>query len=253
VDQLINGLDNIYNEVSIACIEALGEIGDFNAVPELLDILNIEDISFEYTDLDMKLYILDAIKKIYLINDNAPFDYLYNHLKNGNNTIQESIAFLLGEIGKQEAVKPLIDLLKVKNLDVRKNTVIALGKIGNPKALDNLIRFVENEETYWLIKKVAIDAIYNIFQKNWYRIKEKNQELARILNKDTAILIDYLKASEKENFKVKLSLIKFLEVYGGEQALSALITRVNDFHRVVRIHASNAIKRIEEQLEIDSN
>jgi len=68
VDFLTQNLDNIYNEVSIATIEALGEIGDLSAVPEMLGILDIEDISFEYTDLDMKLYIIDAIKKIYLSN-----------------------------------------------------------------------------------------------------------------------------------------------------------------------------------------
>jgi len=104
-------LDNIYNEVSIAAIEALGEIGDLSAVSELINILDIEDISFEYTDLDMKLYILDAIKKIYVSNIDASYEYLYTALAKDNNTIKESIAFILGEIGKEDSVKPLIDLL----------------------------------------------------------------------------------------------------------------------------------------------
>ena len=68
-----------------------------------------------------------------------------------------------------------------------------------------------------------------------------------------AVLTDYLRTKENENHKVKLSLIKLLEIYGGENALSALLKRVNDFHRVVRIYASNAIKRIEERLELENN
>ncbi len=252
VDFLTQNLDNIYNEVSIATIEALGEIGELSAVPEMLGILDIEDISFEYTDLDMKLYIIDAIKKIYLNNKNVNYDSLFSYLNSDNDTIKESIAFILGEIGNEEFVKPLRSLLKIRNLDVKKNTIIALGKIGNVEPIGDLIEILENSESYWLIKKVAIDAIYNIFQRNWYRVKDDDVELKRTLNKDLAIITDYLKRSENENSKVKVSLIKFLEVFGAERALSALLSRVNDFPRIVRIHASNAIKKIEEKLELEN-
>ena len=249
VDLLIINLDNIYNEVSIASIEALGEIGDISAVPELLDILDIEDISFEYTDLDMKLYIMDAIKRIYSNNQGASYDYLYTSLKKDNNTIRESVAFILGEIGKTEFVQPLTDLLNVRNLDVKKNTIIALGKIGDVNSLDNLIGILEDDNSYWLIKKVAVDAIFNIIQINWYRIKDN--EMKRLMNVHMARLIEHLGNKSDENYKVKISLIKLLETYSDEHALSALIKRVNDFHRVVRIRVSNAIKKIEERLELE--
>lgn len=251
VDLLIINLDNIYNEVSIASIEALGEIGDISAVPELLDILDIEDISFEYTDLDMKLYILDAIKKIYSSNQNASYEYLYASLKKDNNTIQESVAFILGEIGKNEFVKPLVELLDIRNLDIRKNTIIALGKVGDVGSINNLITILEDDNSYWLIKKVTVDAIFNIIQTNWYKVKDGENEVKRLLSKEMARLIDHLGNKPEENFKVKISLIKLLETYGDKHALSALLKRVNDFHRVVRIRVSNAIKKIEERLEFE--
>ena len=253
VDLLITNLDNIYSEVSIASIEALGEIGDLSAIPELLDILDIEDISFEYTDLDMKLYILDAIKRIYSFNKDASYEYLYSSLKTENNTIRESVAFILGEIGKEEFVKPLAELLNVNNLDVKKNTVIALGKVGHVESLIDLIKILEDVDSYWLIKKVAVDAMYNIFQNNWYRVRYEEEETKRLMNKELAMLTDYLGANSEENFKVKLSLIKLLETYGDKRALNALLKRVNDFHRVVRIRASNAIKKIEERLELEDS
>jgi len=252
VDLLITNLDNIYNEVSIASIEALGEIGDLTAVPELLDILDIEDISFEYTDLDMKLYILDAIKKIYSSNQDASYEYLYASLKKNNNTIQESVAFILGEIGKKEFVKPLVKLLDIRNLDIRKNTIIALGKVGDLGSINNLTTILEDDTSYWLIKKVTVDAIFNIVQKNWYRVKDGENEVKRLLSKEMARLIDHLGNKPEENFKVKISLIKLLETYGDKHALGALIKRVNDFHRVVRIRVSNAIKKIEERLELEN-
>ncbi len=251
VDLLVTNLDNIYNEVSIASIEALGEIGDVSVVPELVDILDIDDISFEYTDLDMKLYILDAIKKIYLNNGEASYDYLLNYLTYDNDTIKESIAFILGELGKEDFVGPLISLLEVRNLDVKKNTIIALGKIGKTEALEDLVKILEDNNAYWLIKKVAADAVYNIYQNNWYRAKRDGVETKRKLVMNMAKITDHLGNSHNENFKVKLSLIKILELYGEKPALGALIKRINDFHRVVRIRASNAIKKIEERLEID--
>ncbi|MBY9015423.1 MAG: HEAT repeat domain-containing protein [Candidatus Lokiarchaeota archaeon] len=249
VESLISGLDNIYSEVSVATIEALGEIGDVSSVPELLDILNVEDISFEYTDIDMKFYIMDAVKKIYLSNKGANYDYLFSNLDSNSETLKESIAFILGEIGNEEFTDPITKLLKTRNLDVKKNAIIALGKIGNVNPITHLIEILENPNSYWLIKKVAIDAIYNIFQRNWYRIKENNVEFKRTLTKHIATLIELLKKSEAENAKVKVSLIKFLENFGDEPALSALLARVNDFPRIVRIHCSNAIKKIEEKIE----
>ena len=194
---------------------------------------------------------MDAIKSIYQNSKDASYEHLYNSLKKNNNTIRESVAFILGELGKEEFVKHLCDLLKVRNLDVRKNTIIALGKIGNVEPLDSLLRILGDENSYWLIKKVGIDAIYNIFQSNWHRIKD--DEMSRLLNKNLAIIAEHLGNYEDENFKVKLSLIKLLESFGSEQALSALIKRVNDFHRIVRIHASNAIKKIEEKLEFENS
>ena len=251
VDFLVTNLDNMYNEVSIATIEALGEIGDTSAVPELLSVLNIEDISFEYLDIDMKFYILDAVKNIYLNNGKRNFDLLYSYLEMDNDMIKESIAFILGEIGDKDFVSSLINLLNEKNVDVKKNSIIALGKIGHVNALSPLISVVEDDQSYWLIKKVAIDAIYNIYHKNWYLMRDVKKDFRRELIKHAAFLIEHLSHKENENFKVKLSIIKFLEEYGDKSALSALLKRINDFHRVVRIHASNAIKWIEKKLELE--
>ena len=197
----------------------------------------------------MKFYIMDAVKKIYSSNKGANYDFLLSNLESNSETLKESIAFLLGEIGNEEFADPLTKLLKTRNLDVKKNAIIALGKIGNINPITHLIEILENPNSYWLIKKVAIDAIYNTFQRNWYRIKDNNIEFKRTLTKHIATLIDILKKSEEEDTKVKISLIKFLETYGDEPALSALLARVNDFPRIVRIHASNAIKKIEDKIE----
>ena len=251
LDSLYNNLDSLYSEVTIASIEALGQIGDISAVPQLLDILNIDDVSFEYTDIDMKFQIIDAIKMIYTQNEGVSYNYLFTYLDKNNDTIKESIAFILGEIGREEFNEPLITILKERNLDIRKNAIIALGKIGSVSSVNTLISLLNSESTYWLLKKVAADAVYNIFQKNWYKLKHAKNELWRNLNQDFAQLIEYLKFGEDEDFKVKLSIIKILGAFGDKKAITGLLSRINDFHRTVRIHASNAIKRIEERIELE--
>ncbi|MHA1491720.1 MAG: HEAT repeat domain-containing protein [Promethearchaeota archaeon] len=249
VNLLLENLDNMYEEVSKASIEALGEIGEILAVPELLKVLDIEDVHYEYIDLDFKFYILDAIKKIYQNNKDASFNFLYSKLETDNDVLKESVAYILGEIAYEEFIAPLLKLLNEKNFDTRKNAIIALGKIGNKGVIEPLLNIVKDPNNYWLLKKVAVDALYNIYIKNLYAKVNKSAESERSFVIYKEKLIDYLNNNLDENFKVKLSLIKFLGVFGDNSALNALLRQVNDFQRVVRIAASKAIKKIEKRLE----
>ncbi len=250
VPSLISHLDDMYNEVSRATIKALGEIGDLSAVPELLKVLDIENVSFEYIDLDMKFYIIDAITEIYMANDGASFKYLYGYVNSDNDIVKESITYIFGEIGNEQFLPYLENFLQERNVDVRKNAIIALGKIGHKSAVEPLFKLLNDKYSYWLVKKVAVDALFNIFLKNLYIEKSEpvNHDPFFVMNMEK--LIDYLNTENSENFKVKLSVIKFLEIFGGKTALSALIKQLNDFYRVVRIAASKAIKKIEERLEL---
>jgi HEAT repeat protein len=142
-------------------------------------------------------------------------------------------------------------LLNERNVDVKKNAIIALGKIGSRESLDHLITILDDKHTYWLIKKVSIDAVYNIYIQNWIKKKDDLTRGTRQLTQNTERVVNYLNNSEKECFKVRLSVIKFLEKFGGNSALASLLRRVNDFHRLVRISATNAIKKIEERLALE--
>ncbi|MHA1329255.1 MAG: HEAT repeat domain-containing protein [Promethearchaeota archaeon] len=222
-------------------------------IKDAIDLL-IQDVNFEYSDIDMKFKIIDSVKKIYSKDKNTSYDYLYEFMEKDNDAIKECVAFILGEIGKKEFTEILIEALKNRNLEIKKNVIIALGKIGDVRALNHLLQILKDPDTYWLIKKVAMDAIFNIFQANWYKFKlENNETIKRTFNKVRAEITDYLNQNGNSDFKVKLSIIKFLEQYGDLTSLNALMKRLNDFYRVVRIHASNAIKKIEERFDESEN
>ncbi len=251
VEPLLNHLDDMYDEVSLATIEALGNIGETAAVPKLLKVLDIEDVNYEYIDLDFKFFILDAIKKIYLKNENPSYDVLYSILERDNDILKESGAYLLGEIGRDEFVTPLLTLLNERHFDVKKNVIIALGKISNKVALDPLFSILNDKFSYWLLKKVTVDAIFNIFLKHFYASDIKDDSTQREFVMWTERMIDALKFEDDENFKVKLAIIKFLEVFGGKSALNALLKQIDNFYRVVGIASTRAIKKIEKRLELE--
>ena len=249
VQVLLNNLDDMYEEVNKAIIEALGNIGDLSAIPELLNILNVEDYHYEYIDFDMKWEVLDAIKQIYTANGTTTFDFLLSKLETDSDILKESVAFILGELGYEDFVNPLLSLLNERNFDTKKNAAIALGKIGKKESIEPLLNLIEDQNTYWLLKKVIIDAIFNIYLKNLFEESKRSVYDDRLFVKTTEKLIDYLNGHKQDHCKVKLSTIKLLEVFGGKTAIDVLLKQLDDFHRIVRISSSKAITKIEKRLK----
>ncbi len=248
--KLLKNIDNMYSDVSIAAINALGEIGEPSIIPELLKALDIEDTSFEYTDVSFKWNIIESIKRIYLKDENVSYEFLIDKLSTSNEIIKETVAYILGELAHEDFVKPLIETLKEwHNIDVAKSVIVALGKIGDLRATKRLLKIINNDQTYWLLKKITVDSLYNIIKKNWHYIDKKDTEQKRALVKCKAELEEHLNNNPEENHKIKLAIIKLLQAFGDKDSISVLMKRLNDFHRIIRISAQNAIKTIEERLE----
>ncbi len=234
---LAQKLDDIYNEVNISCIEALGKIGDESAIEPLLNILDIEDESFEFVDYDLKWYVIEAVKNIYQNNPSIPLDILYNYLDTDKNIFKENIPIIIGDIRNTTAIRKLIALLEDPHLEIRKNAIIALGKICSKQCINPIVKIFD-KDTYWLLKKVAIDAIDSICENaidDEAFIEEVVQHITKLL--------------DDENPTVRASAVSFLGNYGNGKVLEYLLRCVGDFHGKVRLLATNAIKKIEKKIE----
>jgi len=66
----------------------------------------------------------------------------------------------LGRIGDPRAVEPLIKLLGDKDADARKQAAVALGRIGDPRSVEALIKLLEDKDGD--IRKQAGDALGRI-------------------------------------------------------------------------------------------
>ena len=136
---------------------ALGKIGDERAIDPLVKALNDEDS-------DVRWKSILALGKI----GTPAVKPLLNAFETDEWQVRGRVAEVLGNIGDERAVEPLIFSLhnkkyKNQNKYVRGRIVEALGKIGDERAVDSLIRSLDDQYIYVRIK--AEEALENIKSK----------------------------------------------------------------------------------------
>ena len=131
-------------QVREVAIDALGQIGS-PAVEKLIKLLR---------DWDVRKYAIIALGKI---RDERVLDPLMHQLR--NEEFKEYATNALVEVG-QPAVPRLIEALKDKDDNVRKQAVLALGRIKQPEAVDSLIAMLTDKDWYTrLTAAAALEAI----------------------------------------------------------------------------------------------
>ena len=84
------------------------------------------------------------------------------YLDNSTSNIIVAI-YALGEIGSAKGTAALISQIRLaKNSAIVNEAAIALGKIGDPESLNDLINLAQNDRYSLNIRNAAIDAIANI-------------------------------------------------------------------------------------------
>jgi len=131
-------------QVREVAIDALGQIGS-PAVEKLIKLLR---------DWDVRKYAIIALGKI---RDERVLDPLMHQLR--NEEFKEYATNALVEVG-QPAVPRLIEALKDKDDNVRKQAVLVLGRIKQPEAVDSLIAMLTDKDWYTrLTAAAALEAI----------------------------------------------------------------------------------------------
>lgn len=151
-------------QVREVAIDALGQIGS-PAVEQLIKLLR---------DWDVRKYAIIALGKI---RDERVLDPLMHQLR--NEEFKEYATNALVEVG-QPAVPRLIDALKDKDDNVRKQAVLALGRIKQPEAIDPLIAMLTDNDWYTrLTAAAALEAIGD----------ERGREAIKPLMKDQDMVV----------------------------------------------------------------
>lgn len=176
-------------------IITLGEMGDERCVPPVLSALRdgdwqVRDVAIEalgnigspaieglvrlLRDWDIRRYALMALGKI---KDERVLDPIITHLK--SDEFHEYATDALVEIG-EPALEKLIPCLKDKDEIVRKQAVIALGRIKSPETVDPLIDMLEDKD--WFTRISAAAALEQIRD-------ERGRQAIKTLLKDSDMVV----------------------------------------------------------------
>lgn len=151
-------------QVREAAIDALGEVGS-PAVESLLKQLR---------DWDIRKAVIRALGKI---KDERVLDPLVNQLRSDEFGLDATDALVsLGE----PAIERLVAALKDKDESIRKQAVIALGRIKSPQALDPLIEMLQDQD--WFTRLTAAAALEKIGD-------ERGRDAIKPLLKDSDMVV----------------------------------------------------------------
>lgn len=151
-------LDNMADRDILAVIGALGEIGETGEIGEIGEI-NITKITEAEEESIIK-------KLISVLNDDLDNKEFSKEADINSSDVKGAIALALSYYRKKAAssVNDLIRLLDDQKPETRINAVIALGRIGDKRAIPALEKLKNNEDTWDELKEEASKAIEEILK-----------------------------------------------------------------------------------------
>lgn len=241
LEQLIKAFRDEDWSVRCEVVVVLGEIGDPRAVEPLIRALEDES-------LFVKWQAAEALVRI----GSLAVDSLIEALEKENipAPVRHKVAEVLGRIGEDRAVEPLIKALENENSRVRATAAEALGKIGDFRAAKPLSKVLGDENEHVRIKVLeAAEKISDLcmveslsivlWDKNWY-VRDRAVKIIRnicasidtiIFGKDTIKVLNQvlnqaatLPNLDLSEFTISMSRLERIVIY----------TETYDFHLVER-------------------
>ena len=162
---LISAIETGTPEVKALCFEALSKKGATSDL--LVQTINryvgygLGSVSGSNSDSMVRYQALQAAK---VAKSEATVDYISQMLFAEQETFNIIAAVqALGEIGSEKAVPALLFQLRLgRTQGIVYEVAVALGKIGSPIALGDLINLSQDDQYFLAIRQAAIDAIKNI-------------------------------------------------------------------------------------------
>jgi HEAT repeat protein len=217
-------------DVRWQAIEALGQIGNAQALQTLIAVLNESD-SFARCR---------ATEALGQIGNSQAVDALITALKYPSSEVRFTAVKVLGQIANTKAVNALIDALRHSDENVRYMAANFLGRIPNAKAEDALIAILNDPDSYgdfrytvaavlgWIGNLQAVDVLIDALKHSDENVKiTAIEDLAHVGNvKAKDALIAVLNDSDtNEDIRYRTAVV--LGEIGNAQAVDVLIAALN--------------------------
>ena len=225
-------------------VDALGKIGDKDAIPGLLKLV-------EHSDDDVREIVADALGEI---GDDAAIPGLLKLVEDSGEDVRYSVADALGKIGSEAAIPGLLKLVEDSDFAVRERVAYALGKIDCEAAIPLLFKLVEDSNFLVralaqdvLIKigyRVAIPRLVPLVEKSEYNMNISAEDVLSDMSISTKKLLDeiddevaiplLLELVEDSGFQYNTKLVNTLCKIGSEAAIPGLLKLVEHSNSYVR-------------------
>ena len=220
---------------------ALGETGDEEAIPPLIEAIQHEDIrvrmaappSLANLGLPALEPMINALKEIedgkcvermaksaFREMGKPAIDRLIQCLKDHDHILQKNAAQALGIISDKTAVRALIDALKTENAEVRTAAAYALADLNDAGAVEPLI-FALKDDTEE-VRSAAITVLGNIGDRRAV------EALIIALNDD-------------EDFMTDFEAVGSLGKIGDKRAVEPLIEKLKEADGLTKIAVARAL------------
>lgn len=239
---------SVINSVRVYSAESLGIIGDFRAVPYLVQSLEEDPIGEVRAKAAWALGRFDIPESI---------DALTVALHDDHWKVRKSAASSLGRINATDKLPFLHELLDDENELVRHEALIAMGKMGDTQAIDILLKSISDRDSevgqrslaaFEEIGETALDPIKKALKNgNWQTRVSAIEALEKVGGEAAQkALIGVIQGffSKDDNFFVRAKAAEVLGIIGDENALKPLKKAYGDSHEIVRYNAKQAIKEI---------
>ncbi len=161
------------------------------------------------------------------------YPVLLGQLDNPNPSIQHAAVISLGRFGRAEAIKELVKpkIFRSTTSNIRWAAVAAVGKLGDYKVIDHLLKAVEDPE--WIVRTQAVTEVKGKVQDI---IARKDARLARVLI--------HMLSLENEEI-VDMALDGFKEL--GTETVPLLHDALTNSSPTIRTNAARALGRLHSQ------
>lgn len=175
-------------------------------------------------------------------------------LENGPDSTRYIVIQLLGKIGDERAVQPLVEILKnAEESSIREETAEALGKMGSPLAMQPLIETLRKDEVPE-VRVEAVRGLINLRLGNPEPLVEALEDWFPQVRKEALIGLvrlrhggwgEYLLALAKDpDPEVRYIAIQLIGRRGEKKGIAALIEALDDESGGVREEAATALGKL---------
>jgi HEAT repeat protein len=175
-------------------------------------------------------------------------------IENGPDSTRYIVVQLLGKIGDERAVQPLVGLLEgAEEASMREETAEALGKLGDPTAIQPLVEVLRKDE----VPEVRVEAVRGLINlrlgdpeplvqalEDWFPQVRKEALIGLVRLQHSGWGEHLLILAKDPDPEVRYIAIQLLGRWGEEGGIATLIEALDDESGGVREEAATALGKL---------